>query len=98
MFIIGNLFLIIGKLIDFLIGIYIWVIIFNALLSWFNPDPNNKFIQFINNISEPALRPVRRMLPANIGIDISPFIVIVILYFLKSYIGRTIIDLGVRLR
>ena len=98
MFLIGNFFLTIGKLIDFLLGLYIWVIIINALLSWFNPDPYNKFIQFIYNISEPALRPIRRMLPANMGVDISPVIVIVILYFLKSYIARTIIDFGVRMR
>jgi len=98
MFVLGNLLITIGKLLNFAIGVYIWLIIIRALLSWFNPDPFNKFVQLLHDITEPVLRPVRRLLPVNLGIDISPIIIIILLYFTQSFIARTIIDLGVRLR
>ena len=47
---------------------------------------------------DPVLGPVRRLLPANLGFDISPIIVIILLYFAQSFIARTIVDLGIRLR
>jgi len=98
MFVLGNLLITIGRLLNFAIGVYIWLIIIRALLSWFNPDPFNKFVQLLNDITDPVLRPVRRLLPLNLGFDISPIIVIILLYFTQSFIARTIIDLGVRLR
>ena len=98
MFIIGNFLLSIGKLINFLIGLYIWVVVIRALMSWINPDPFNKFSQLLEDITEPVLRPIRRMLPTDFGIDLSPIAAILLLYFLKSFIGQTLIDIGIRMR
>ncbi len=83
-------------LINTLIQLYIWVLIINAVLSWlvaFNVvNTRNRFVytvvDFSYRLTEPALRPIRRILPNLGGIDISPIILILLLIFLQ----RTITD------
>src|SRR5262249_26124220 len=68
--------------ISYLIGLYMWVIIASVILSWliaFNVlNPYNQFTrslwQGFNALTEPLLRPIRRMLPNMGGLDISPMI------------------------
>ncbi|HEX5997966.1 MAG TPA: YggT family protein [Hyphomicrobiaceae bacterium] len=68
--------------ISFLIGLYIWVIIASVVLSWliaFNViNAYNPFVRSlwggINALTEPLLRPIRRVLPDMGGLDISPMI------------------------
>lgn len=78
--------------------IYVWLLIASAILSWlvaFNVvNTRNQFVatvgDFLYRITEPVLRPVRSMLPNLGGIDISPIIVILIIFFLQSVIIRYI--------
>jgi YggT family protein len=87
-------------LINTLIQLYIWVLIINAVLSWlvaFNVvNTRNRFVytvvDFSYRLTEPALRPIRRILPNLGGIDISPIILILLLIFAQ----RTITDLYFR--
>ncbi|MBO6902984.1 MAG: YggT family protein [Rhizobiaceae bacterium] len=80
------------------IDIYWWLIIASAIFSWlyaFNVvNPRNQFVGSIGNalyrITEPALRPIRRILPDLGGIDISPIILLLILFFLRQFILTTI--------
>jgi YggT family protein len=80
------------NLIDTLITLYIWCLILSAVLSWlvaFNVvNTRNRFVfmlgDFLYRITEPALRPVRRFLPSLGGIDISPVVVILLLFFLRG--------------
>ena len=77
-----------------LITLYIYVIIAGAVMSWliaFNViNPYNQFVrslwQGLNAVTEPALRPIRRMMPDLGGIDISPVILILICVFVQSVI------------
>jgi YggT family protein len=81
-----------------LIDIYIWLLIAQAILSWLLVfgvvNRYNRAVavigDFLYRITEPALRPIRRFLPNFGGIDISPIILILILYFLKSLIREDI--------
>ena len=98
MFIFGNLFLTIGKLLAFLINVYIWLIIIRALLSWFNPDPFSKPVRVITGLTEPLLKPIRRILPDTGGLDLAPIAAIAVLYFTRSFLVMTIIDIGYKLR
>ena len=81
-------------LIDTIIDIYIWILIASAVLSWLiafnvvntrNPIVNN-IGEFLYRVTEPALRPIRNMLPNLGGIDVSPVILIILLLFLKQFI------------
>ncbi|MDF2096398.1 YggT family protein [Aquibaculum arenosum] len=79
-------------LIDTVINIYIWLLIIWAVLSWlvaFNVvNTSNRLVylvgDFLNRITEPALRPIRRIMPNLGGIDISPMILILLLIFLRN--------------
>ena len=79
-------------LIDQVINIYIWMLIIWAIMSWlvaFNViNTSNRLVytigDFLNRITEPALRPIRRIVPNLGGIDISPMILILLLIFLRN--------------
>ena len=52
-----------------------------------SPDPSNPIVRFLYRVTEPVLRPVRERLPTyQIGLDFSPMIVILVLYFLKEFL------------
>jgi len=81
-------------LIDTIITLYIWILIASAILSWlvaFNVvNARNPVVanigEFLYRITEPALRPIRALLPNLGGIDISPVILILLLLFLQRII------------
>lgn len=71
------------------ISLYKWIIIISALISWVNPDPYNPIVQFLYRITEPAYRLVRRLIPTVFGgIDIAPIVIILVLIFLETFLGR----------
>ncbi len=76
------------------IDLYIWVIIASAILSWliaFNVvNTQNRFVysvaDMLYRLTEPALRPIRSILPNLGGIDISPVILILFLLFIRDVV------------
>jgi YggT family protein len=95
MFVLSNLIIALAKVIEIALTLYMWIIIFRAVISWVNPDPDNKIVIFLYRATEPVLRPVRRILPLrNIGIDVSPIIVILVIVFLQYFLVETIIQLA----
>ncbi len=95
MFVFGDLLIAIAKILDTLLGVYKWVIIIAALISWVNPDPYNPIVRFLYSVTEPVLRPVRRLIGHRLGpIDISPIIVILAIIFIQSFLVRTLIKVG----
>ena len=83
-------------LIDTALELYIWVIIASVVLSWlvaFNViNTRNTFVnqigEFLYRITEPALRPIRNVLPSFGGIDISPMVLILLLIFARRLLGQ----------
>lgn len=79
-------------MIDLLIELYIWVLIASAVLSWlvaFNViNTRNRFVYVVGDtlhkLTEPALRPIRRVLPNFGGIDLSPLALILLLVFARK--------------
>jgi YggT family protein len=71
------------------ISLYKWVIIIAAILSWVRPDPYNPIVQMLERLTQPAYALVRRFIPTVIGgMDLAPVIVIFILIFLETFLGR----------
>jgi YggT family protein len=98
MFIAANLITAVAEVIGIILNFYMWVIIIRALISWVNPDPYNPIVQFLYKVTEPVLHPVRRLIPVyNMGIDLSPLIVILILIFLRSFLVASLYQLALRL-
>ena len=78
----------------FALNIYIWILIANAIFSWlyaFNViNTRNQFVNTIGRalyqMTEPVLRPIRRFMPDLGGVDISPIILVLIIYLLQQII------------
>jgi YggT family protein len=95
MFVFGDLFIAIARIVDMLLELYKWVVIIAALLSWVNPDPYNPIVRFLYSVTEPVFRPIRRLIGYRLGpIDISPIIVILAIIFIQSFLVRTLIKVG----
>ncbi len=73
-----------AKTLDLTLRIYIWVIIIGAILSWVNPSPYHPVVRTINRLTEPVLKPIRRMIPPIGGLDFSPVVAIFIVYLIQS--------------
>ena len=92
MIIIDPLFRIVGIALD----LYVWVIIIGAILSWliaFNIlNTSNQvvytIVDFLYHITEPALRPIRKIIPNLAGIDISPIVLILGVIFLQMVLSN----------
>ena len=79
----GVLLLAVAELLKLLINIFLWGVIIQALLSWFNPDPRHPAARVLTQLTAPVLRPVQRLLPPISGVDLSPMLVVVALIFLS---------------
>lgn len=87
--------------IDLALNLYTWVLIASAIFSWlyaFNViNSSNRFVSsigmFLFNVTEPVLRPLRRILPNLGGIDISPIVVLLLIFFIRSLMWNSIAPL-----
>ncbi|MBX9468437.1 MAG: YggT family protein [Rhizobium rhizophilum] len=87
--------------IDLALSIFTWILIGSAIFSWlyaFNViNSSNRFVatlgQFLHNVTEPVLRPIRRFMPDLGGIDISPIVVLLIIFFLRSFLWNSVYPL-----
>ena len=85
--------------IDLALELYVWIVIAMAIFSWlvaFNVvNTRNQVVamigDFLYRITEPALRPIRNMLPNLGGIDISPVILFLIIVFIRYVIALYIL-------
>lgn len=86
-------------LVNTVLGIYVWVLIISAVLSWliaFNVvNTRNQVVATVADLAyrltEPVLRPIRRVIPNLGGVDVSPVIVILGIWFLSDFNARYII-------
>ena len=80
-----------AKLIYVILDIFTWVIIGSAIMSWLVAfgvvNVRNQLIRtlvdFLYRVTEPVLRPIRRVLPNLGGIDISPVVALLLIFFLQ---------------
>ena len=89
------------RIIDIALQMYVYVVIAAAILSWlvtFNVvNTRNQVVYQIGNalyrLTEPALRPIRRILPNLGGIDLSPVVLLLLIYFLQMVLRNIYIAL-----
>lgn len=99
MFILANFISALAKVLDYGLYYYMWIIIIRAVVSWVNPDPYNPIVQFLYRITEPVLTPIRRLVPIyKIGVDISPMIVVMAIFFLQNFLVISLLQLANSLR
>ncbi len=93
-----NVILGIARVLEIVLEIYMWVIIIRALISWVNPDPYNPIVQVLTRLTEPVLRPIRKLVPPyKVGLDFSPLIAVLIIIFLQYAVIKNLYRLAARL-
>ena len=97
MFLFQYFFLSLANVVNLALWVYMWMIIIRALLSWVNPDPYNPIVRFLYRVTEPVLRPIRSRLPIwQMGLDLSPLIVILVIYFLQQFLVPVLYEIARR--
>jgi len=89
------------QVVNVVIDLYIWVIVAGVILSWltaFNVvNTQNKAVymigDFVYRITEPALRPIRRIMPDMGNIDLAPVVLILTLMFAQNVFNRLVLSL-----
>ena len=89
----------IAWLIDTVVEIFVWLLLARVILGWlvqFNVvNTRNQFVNmvggFLVQVTEPALKPIRRVVPSIGGIDISPVVLLLLLIFLKRLLFQYVI-------
>ena len=98
MFVFSNFLAGLAQVLDLALNLYFWIILARAVLSWVNPDPYNPIVRFLHRATEPVLSWVRRRLPTTFGgIDLTPMVVILVIFFLRSFLVRSLMDVAARM-
>ena len=72
-----------------ILDLFVWA---RLIISWIPHDPNNDITRIVYKVTEPMLKPIRDIIPAlSLGIDISPFILLVLLNIAESIVLRTFV-------
>ena len=99
MFVAGDFLIAAAVVVDKLLSAYMLIVIVRALLSWVRPDPYNPIVRLINGLVDPVAYRISRIIPTRVGmVDIAPLILIVIIWFIRSFLVRVIVDAGTRLK
>lgn len=86
------------EVLDAVLDFYVWLLIISAVLSWLMAfgivNSYNRvvrmFMDFVTRITEPLLAPIRRIIPPVNGLDLSPLVLIFIIYFIRSFIHHLV--------
>lgn len=83
------------EIILLILDLYWWIVLAMIIMSWlisFNViNTRNQFVaglwRIVNQITDPILKPIRRIIPPLGGLDLSPIVVFVIIFFLQGFVG-----------
>jgi len=90
----GIIFLSLGELAKLAVYTIIFSIFIRALLSWFSNGLQHPMTRLLGSFTDPILQPVRRILPATGGIDLSPLVVFLGLILALKLIVQPLLDAG----
>tara|TARA_X000000368_G_scaffold170132_1_gene134247 strand:- start:336 stop:740 length:405 start_codon:yes stop_codon:yes gene_type:complete len=86
-----------ANLLKMILYIYMFTIIIQVIISWINPSAYNPIVTIMSQLTDPILRPVRRIASFGGGLDFSPLIVLVIIQLLMILIISPLMEIGFRL-
>ncbi len=93
----GLIVLIIANLLKTVIYVHMFIIIIQIVISWVNPGAYNPITVIMYQLSEPILKPARRLIPPAGGFDFSPMIAIIVMQLMIILLVSPLMDLGARL-
>ena len=87
-------FISLAEVVDLAFKVFIYGIVIQAILSWVNPGAYNPAVNLLHSLTEPVLRPARRLLPPISGLDLSPLLAILGLEVLRRLVVPLLAALG----
>jgi YggT family protein len=93
----GLAVLALADLIDFVLLLYIVLILARVVISFVGADSYHPIVPLVMQLTEPVLKPIRRVLPAVSGIDFSPMVALLAITLARVLIAKPLLDLGVSL-
>jgi YggT family protein len=87
------------EVVDLILRIYMWIVIAGAVMSWLiafrvintYSRPVSLIGDFLYRATEPLLRPIRRILPNFGGMDLSPVVLLIVIWLIRMELGNLII-------
>lgn len=91
MILLANLLNAIAGILHFILMLYIWILVFRAILSWIRVPSLYQVQVLLYRFTEPVLSPVRKYFPPHKfgGMDISPIIVFILLIFIDTFLVKS---------
>jgi YggT family protein len=93
----GLLVMTVAEILKTLVYLYIIVILVQVAISWINPHAYNPLTVIMHQLTEPVMRPARRMIPPAGGFDWSPLVVLIALNLAIILVVSPLVDIGRRL-
>ena len=87
----------VAETISMLLVMYLVFILIRSILSWVGPSPQHPAIPLLIQLTEPVLRPFRRLLPAMGGFDLSPLLALLVILLARALIVAPLLDWGAAL-
>lgn len=89
-------------LLDILLGLFVWVLIFAVAMSWLTAfgvlNTTNRIVHLVSDaltrLTEPALAPIRRYVPYLGGLDVSPILLLLAIWFVREILRELAVELG----
>ena len=99
MILLANFIFAVAVVVKSILGILLFLVIGRAIISWVSPDPYNPIVRFLTSSTEPFIRPIRKIIPPIGGnLDLSPLVLLLIIYFLQAFLVTTLFDYSVVLK
>ncbi|MBP6960840.1 MAG: YggT family protein [Thermotogaceae bacterium] len=99
MFVLGNFLLALAQILQFILYAYIFILIVDSILSFLgNNYQLYQIKQVVSRLAGLMLNPLRKVFKPIGNVDYTPFIAILILVFVNSFVVQTLFDIGTRLR
>ena len=96
----SNLIFGLAKFLDLLLTFFMYIILGRVIVSWVNADPHNPIVRFLVRVTEPVLSRLRRLFPAltNLGgLDLTPLLVIGVIYFVQIAVVNTLLQIAAQM-
>ena len=84
----------IAELVGLLLNVFLFAIFIQVILSWVNPGTYNPVVSLLYSITEPVLRPCRRLIPPMSGMDLSPLVALVAIQLAKMLLLPPLLQLA----
>jgi len=99
MILLGNILFGLAQILSMVITIAIILIIARAVISWVNADQSNPIVRFLVASTDPMMLPFRRRLPLTAGgVDFTPIVVLLVLYFVQYAVVGSLEQYGNQFR